>query len=100
MSNSLKSASKEVAKQIRKRSHDASDTDDSQDLAQEVERLQRVQELKKATKQKKDEEASLQRRYDEQCQANARKMKELTGKRNEYLVFLLIIIDCFVAHYN
>ena len=100
MSNSLKRASKEVAKQIRKRSHDASDTDDSQDLAQEVERLQRVQELKKATKQKKDEEASLQRRYDEQCQANARKMKELTEKRNEYPVFLLIIIDCLVVHYN
>ena len=100
MSNSLKRASKEVAKQIRKRSHDASDTDDSQDLAQEVERLQRVQELKKATKQKKDEEASLQRRYDEQCQANARKMKELTEKGNEYPVFLLIIIDFLVVHYN
>jgi hypothetical protein len=79
MSNSLKRASKEVAKLNRKRN--ASDSDDSEDLAQEVERLHRVQELRKATKQKKDEEASLQRRYDEQCQANACKMKELTEKK-------------------
>ena len=89
-----------MQKQNRKRNHDASDTDDSQDLAQEVERLQRVQELKKATKQQKEEEASLQRRYDEQCAANARKMKELAEKRNEYPVFLFMNIDSFVVHYN
>ena len=79
MSNSLKHASKEVAKLNRKRN--ASDSDDSEGLTAEMERLQRAKELKKATKQKKDEEASLQRRYDEQCQANARKMKELTEKK-------------------
>ncbi len=82
MSNAMKRASKELAKLSTKRDRDASDSDDSEGLAAEVERLQRVQGLKKATKQKKDEEVSLQRRCDEQCQANARKMKELTEKRN------------------
>ena len=96
----MKRAKQAAEKKNRGREGERTDSDDSDAIREDIDRRVRIKELKKATKQKKDEEASLQRRYDEQCQANACKMKELTEKRNEYPVFMLIIIECFVVHYN
>ena len=96
----MKRAKQAAEKKNRGREGERTDSDDSDAIREDIDRRVRIKELKKATKQQKEEEASLQRRYDEQCTANASKMKELAEKRNEYPVFLFMIIDSFVVHYK
>ncbi len=100
MSAPLKRAKLAAEKSRKERDAERSDSDDSDIIQEDMARRTRIKELKKATRQQKEEEASLQQRYDEQCATNARKTKELAEKRNEYPVFLFMIIDSFVVHYN
>jgi hypothetical protein len=100
MAAPMKRAKQAAEKKNRGREGERTDSDDSDAIREDIDRRIRIKELKKATKQQKEEEASLQRRYDEQCAANARKMKELAEKRNEYPVFLFMNLDSFVVHYN
>ena len=77
----MKRAKQAAEKKNRGREGERTDSDDSDAIREDIDRRIRIKELKKATKQQKEEEASLQRRYDEQCAANARKMKELAEKK-------------------
>ena len=87
----MKRAKQAAEKKNRGREGERTDSDDSDAIREDIDRRVRIKELKKPTKQQKEEEASLQRRYDEQCAANARKMKELAEKKTNILYSCLLI---------
>ena len=60
----------------------------------------RKQQEKRALKEKRAEYTSLKKKLDDQCAINARQLKALAAKRNEYPVLWFIKINCLVAHCN
>jgi hypothetical protein len=75
-------------------------SDDSDTLRAAIDEAERRQEEKRALKDKRAEYASIKKKLDEQCAINARQLKALAEKRNEYPVILFIKINCSVTHCN
>ena len=96
MSDVLKRASKSAGK----RKKVESSSDDSDTLQAAIDEAQRKKEAKRALKESRADEASIKKRLDEQIAINARRLKELADKRNEYPVILFIKINCSFTHCN
>ena len=96
MADVLKRASKSAAK--RKKTETSSE--DSDTLQAAIDEAKRRKEEKRALKASMAEGESIKKRLDEQCAINARRLKELADKRNEYPVILFIIINCSVMLCN
>ena len=96
MSDSLKRAARSVG---RRRQAELS-SDDSDTLQAVIDEADRRREEKQALKDKWAEYAAIKKRLDDQCAINARQLKALAEKRNEYPVILFIKINCLVAHCN
>jgi hypothetical protein len=89
-----------AAKSTRKQKRDELSSDDSDTLREAISEAERRQEEKRALKEKRAEYASIKKKLDEQCAINARQLKALADKRNEYPVILFIKINCSVTHCN
>ena len=96
MSQALMRAAKSTG---RRRREDLS-SDDSDTLRAAIDEAERRQEEKRALKDKRAEYASIKKKLDEQCAINARQLKALAEKKNEYPVILFIKINCSVTHCN
>ena len=94
MGDVLKHASKSAGK--RKKAETRSDDSDTLQAAIDEghHEAQRRKDEKHALKESRAEEASIKKRLDEQCAINARRLKELADKRNEYPVILFITMNC------
>ena len=90
MADILKRASKSVPK----RKKDENSSDDSDTLQAAIDEAKRRKEEKRALKASMTEGESIKKRLDEQCAINARRLKELANKRNEYPVILFITMNC------
>ena len=89
-----------AAKSVRKRQAQISSDEDSDSLQAVIEEAELRQQEKRALKEKRAEFSSIKKKLDEQCAVNARQLKALAEKRNEYPVILFIKINCLVAHCN
>jgi hypothetical protein len=96
MADVLKRASKSVPK----RKKDENSSDDSDALQAAIDAAKRKKEEKRALKERMAEGESIKKRLDEQCAINARRLKELANKRNEYPVILFITMNCSFTHCN
>ena len=96
MANVLKRASKSAGK----RKINETSSDDSDTLQAAIDEAKRRKEEKRALKASMTEGESIKKRLDEQCAINARRLKELANKRNEYPVILFITMNCFFTHCN
>jgi hypothetical protein len=65
-----------------------------------IDEAERRKEEKRALKERRAEGEAIKRRLDEQCAINARQLKALAEKRNEYQVILSIKMNCSVTHCN
>ena len=90
MADVLKRASKSAGKWKK----NETSSDDSDTLQAAIDEAQRKKEAKRALKESRADEASIKKRLDEQSAINARRLKELADKRNEYLVILFITMNC------
>ncbi len=97
MSNSVRRAARSVD---RKRQADLSSDEDSDSIQAVIDEAERKQQEKRALKEKRVEYAGIKKRLEDQCAINARQLKALAEKRNEYPVILFIKINCLVAHCN
>ena len=97
MSDAVRRAAKSV---VRKRQAQSSSEEDSEDLQAVIEQAELRQQGKRALREKRAEYAGIKKKLDEQCAVNARQLKALAEKRNEYPVILFIKINCLVAHCN
>jgi hypothetical protein len=86
MSDVLKRASKSAGS--KRKTVVESSSDDSDTLQAEIDAAHRKREAKRALKESRADEASIKKRLDEQSAINARRLKELADKRNEYPVIL------------
>jgi hypothetical protein len=95
-------AMKRAAKSAGKRKQEKVDTssDDSDALQAKIDEAKRRKDAKRALQESRAEEASIKKKLDEQCAINARRLKELADKRNEYPVILFIKINCSFTHCN
>jgi SMC interacting uncharacterized protein involved in chromosome segregation len=89
-----------AAKSTGRRRREELSSDDSDTLRAAIDEAERRQEEKRALKEKRAEYAGIKKKLDEQCAMNARQLKALAEKRNEYPVILFIKINCLVAHCN
>ena len=89
-----------AARAVGKRGRDENSSDDSDTLQAAINAAQRRQEEKRALKEKRAEGAAIKKQLDEQCAINARQLKALAEKRNEYPVILFIKMNCSVTHCN
>ncbi len=94
MSQALQRAAKSTGRQRR----EELSFDDSDTLRAAIHEAERRQEEKRALKDKRAEYASIKKKLDEQCAINARQLKALAEKRNEYPVILFIKINCSGTH--
>ena len=90
MTDVLKRASKSTGK----RKTNETSSDDSDTLQAAIDAAKRKKEEKRALKERMAEGESIKKRLDEQCAINARRLKELADKRNEYPVILFITMNC------
>ena len=97
MSASLNRAARSVG---RKRPAEDSSDEDSDSIQAVIDEAERKQQEKRALKEKRAEYTSLKKKLDDQCAINARQLKALAAKRNEYPVLWFIKINCLVAHCN
>ena len=97
MSDSVRRAARSV---VRKRQAGISSDEDSDSIQAVIEAAERKQQEKRALKEKRAEYTSIKKKLDDQCAVNARQLKALAEKRNEYPVILFIKINCLVAHCN
>ena len=93
-------ALKRAAKSVQTRKRDDNSSDDSDTLQAAIDAAKRKKEEKRALKERMAEGESIKKRLDEQCAKNARRLKELADKRNEYPVILFITMICSFAHCN
>jgi hypothetical protein len=93
-------ALKRAAKSVQKRKRDDNSSDDSDTLQAAIDAAKRKKEEKRALKERMAEGESIKKRLDEQCAINARRLKELADKRNEYPVILFITMNCSFTHCN
>ena len=98
MSRVMNRASHSAGK--RKQVESSHSSDDSDTLQAALDEAQRRKEEKSALKERRAEGAAIKKRLDEQCAINARQLKALAAKRDEYAVILFIKINCCVAHSN
>ena len=96
MSASLNRAARSVG---RKRPAEDS-SDDSDTLQAVIDEADRRREKKQELKDKRADYAAIKKSLDDQCAINARQLKALAAKRNEYPVLWFIKINCLVAHCN
>ena len=87
MSNPVRRAANSVG---RKRQPQISSDEDSDSLQAVIEEAELRQQEKRALKEKRAEFSSIKKKLDEQCAVNARQLKALAEKRNEYPVILFI----------
>ena len=99
MADAMKRASKSAAKRKKSDKNDIS-SDDSDTLQAAIDEAKRRKDAKRALQESRAEEASIKKKLDEQCAINARRLKELADKRNEYPVILFIKINCSFTHCN
>jgi len=88
MSRVMNRASHSAGK--RKQVESSHSSDDSDTLQAALDEVQRRQEEKRALKERRAEGAAIKKRLDEQCAINARQLKALAAKRDEYSVILFI----------
>jgi hypothetical protein len=98
MAHVLKRASQSAGK--RRKNDTSQSSDDSDTLQAALDEAQRRKEEIRALKEKRAEGESIKKWLDEQCAINARQLKALAKKRNEYPVILFIKMNCSVAHCN
>ena len=96
----MSQALQRAAKSTGRRRREELSSYDSDTLRAAIDEAERRQEEKRALKEKRAEYASIKKKLDEQCAINARQLKALAEKRNEYPVILFIKINCLVAHCN
>ena len=96
----MSQALQRAGKSTRKPRREVLGSDDSDTLREAISEAERRQEEKRALKDKRAEYASIKKKLDEQCAINARQLKALAEKRNEYPVILFIKINCSVTHCN
>ena len=89
-----------AAKSVGRRRREELSSDDSDTLRAAIDEAERRQEEKRALKEKRAEYAGIKKKLEDQCAVNARQLKALAEKRNEYPVILFIKINCLVAHCN
>ena len=97
MSDSVRRAARSV---VRKRQAEISSDEDSDSLQAVIDAADLRQQEKLALREKRAEYTSIKKNLDDQCAVNARQLKALAEKRNEYPVILFIKINCLVAHCN
>ena len=85
---------------VRKRQAGISSDEDSDSIQAVIEAAERKQKEKRALKEKRAEYTSIKKKLDDQCAVNARQLKALAEKRNEYPVILFIKMNCSVTHCN
>ncbi len=98
MADVLRRASKSAGK--RRKNDTGQSSDDSDTLQAAIDKAHRRKEEKRALKERRAEGAAIKKRLDEQCAINARQLKALAEKRNEYPVVFFIKMNCFVTHCN
>ena len=96
----MSQALQRAAKSTGRRRREELSSDDSDTFRAAIDEAERRQEEKRALKDKRAEYASIKKKLDEQCAINARQLKALAEKRNEYQVILFIKINCSVTHCN
>ena len=99
MADAMRRAAKSAAKRKKSDKNDIS-SDDSDTLQAAIDEAKRRKDAKRALQESRAEEASIKKKLDEQCAKNARRLKELADKRNEYPVILFIKINCSFTHCN
>ena len=89
-----------AARSVRNRQAEISSDEDSDSMQAIIEAADLKQKEKRALKEKRAEYTSIKKKLDDQCAVNARQLKALAEKRNEYPVILFIKINCLVTHCN